>query len=528
LVSEWNSDGTPGGNGKPLPTVFEAPIRPDVVQFVHTNIAKNHRQPYAVSEMTGHQTSAESWGTGRAVARIPRVPGGGTHRAGQGAYGNMCRGGRMFAPTQIWRRWHRKVNTTMKRHAVASALAASAVPSLVMARGHRIAKVAEIPLVINNKSFVGIQKTKKAVEILKKIHAYEDVAKVIRSKRKRAGKGKMRNRRYKMRKGPLIVYKDRSPMLYAFRNIPGIDFACVKRLNLLDLAPGGHVGRFIIWTSDAFEHLDELFGTYAKASKVKHGYHLPRPKMSNPDIGRILSSAAVKSSIARKRGNPRQHKKPVARNPLKHLSVMASLNPLAVEIRRKKLLSDAVAAKSRAWRRKLLAQKKARKQAILAGVPADKAPIVKHRKQLRDVRKKSREQSKKPETGAKPAEQKPKLDLKARRKLDRERKAKRSKRTMRNRFNAAHRKERAAFVRFLFEKEEVPKSERRGIAKKEELTKQQKWKLRVKGIKQAWALKAKKAAEKGIKIEKKPSKYSGPKKPLAKREKKLAPKPKKQ
>jgi ribosomal protein L4 len=35
------------------------------------------------------QSSAESWGTGRAVSRIPRVPGGGTHRAGQGAFGNV-------------------------------------------------------------------------------------------------------------------------------------------------------------------------------------------------------------------------------------------------------------------------------------------------------------------------------------------------------------------------------------------------------------------------------------------------------
>ena len=61
------------------------------------------------------QTSAESWGTGRAVSRIPRVPGGGTHRAGQGAFGNMCRGGRMFAPTKTWRRWHRKVNVNEKR-----------------------------------------------------------------------------------------------------------------------------------------------------------------------------------------------------------------------------------------------------------------------------------------------------------------------------------------------------------------------------------------------------------------------------
>lgn len=39
--------------------------------------------------VSGHQTSAESWGTGRAVARIPRVRGGGTHRSGQGAFGNV-------------------------------------------------------------------------------------------------------------------------------------------------------------------------------------------------------------------------------------------------------------------------------------------------------------------------------------------------------------------------------------------------------------------------------------------------------
>jgi ribosomal protein L4 len=72
-----------GGEGEyaasaTLPAVFLAPIRPDVVQSVHTSLAKNKRQPYAVSTKAGHQTSAASWGTGRAVSRIPRVAGGGT------------------------------------------------------------------------------------------------------------------------------------------------------------------------------------------------------------------------------------------------------------------------------------------------------------------------------------------------------------------------------------------------------------------------------------------------------------------
>merc|ERR1719297_75389 len=118
-----------------LPAVFRAPVRPDIVSFIHHEIAKNKRQPYCVNVDAGHQTSAESWGTGRAVARIPRVRGGGTHRSGQAAFGNMCRGGRMFAPTKQWRRWHRKVGVAQKRYAMCSAIAATGVPALVMAKG---------------------------------------------------------------------------------------------------------------------------------------------------------------------------------------------------------------------------------------------------------------------------------------------------------------------------------------------------------------------------------------------------------
>jgi large subunit ribosomal protein L4e len=141
LVSVINVETGEAAEQTALPAVFSAPIRPDIVRTIHTNMAKNHRQAYAVAFKAGMQSSAESWGTGRAVSRIPRVPGGGTHRSGQGAFGNMCRGGRMFAPTKVWRRWHRKININQKRYAVVSALAASALPSLVLAHGHRIEQV---------------------------------------------------------------------------------------------------------------------------------------------------------------------------------------------------------------------------------------------------------------------------------------------------------------------------------------------------------------------------------------------------
>merc|ERR1719435_632232 len=128
-----------------LPAVFKAPIRPDVVTQVHTGLNKNNRQPYAVSSTAGEQTSAESWGTGRAVARIPRVRGGGTSRSGAAAFGNMCRGGRMFNPNKTWRRWYRKVNVTQRRYATCSAIAATAIPALAMAKGPSIERVPEFP-----------------------------------------------------------------------------------------------------------------------------------------------------------------------------------------------------------------------------------------------------------------------------------------------------------------------------------------------------------------------------------------------
>jgi len=66
------------------------------------------------------------------------------------------------------------------------------------------------------------------------------VQKVIDTKTLRSGKGKLRNRRYKLRKGPLFVYGNEGVTLKrALRNIPGVDSCHVERLNLLQLAPGG-------------------------------------------------------------------------------------------------------------------------------------------------------------------------------------------------------------------------------------------------------------------------------------------------
>lgn len=263
----------------------------------------------------------------------------------------------MFAPTKTWRKWHRKINVNQKRYAVVSALAASALPALVMARGHRVENVAEVPLVVDD-AIESLTKTKAAVELLAKIGAADDVERARASKNLRRGKGKMRNRRYVARRGPLVVYGGAPEVARAFRNIPGVEVASVDRLNLLQLAPGGHLGRFIIWTKSAFSRLDEVFGTVDTESAAKKGYKLPRNIMTNPDLARLINSDEVQSVVAPpKEGTTRA---PLKKNPLRNLGALLKLNPAAKQQRRAALLAADKARVQKNREAKLTAARAAR------------------------------------------------------------------------------------------------------------------------------------------------------------------------
>lgn len=65
--------------------------------------------------------------------------------------------------------------------------------------------------------------------------AYADVEKAKASRNIRRGKGKMRNRRYVGRKGPLIVFGEEGGISKAFRNLPGVEVSSVDSLNLLQV-----------------------------------------------------------------------------------------------------------------------------------------------------------------------------------------------------------------------------------------------------------------------------------------------------
>jgi large subunit ribosomal protein L4e len=189
----------------------------------------------------------------------------------------------MFAPTQITRKWNRKTNVNLKRYATASAIAASAVNSLVLAHGHRTTEVPVMPLVIDMQN---VQKTKDAIEILKNVKALADVDASNDSRSKRSGKGAMRNRRYVQKLGPMVVYAEGDNVEHGFRGISGVTMEKVECMNLLNLAPGGHMGRFVIWTKKAFEKLDEIYA-------AKANFHMPTPMIKQTDFTRFFQSEAM-------------------------------------------------------------------------------------------------------------------------------------------------------------------------------------------------------------------------------------------
>merc|ERR1712110_883529 len=152
---------------------------------------------------------------------------------------------------------------------------------------------------------------------------------VRRSKQTRQGTGKYRNSRYVMRKGPLVIYGDNSSNVrQAARNLPGVDLCHVSRLNVLQLAPGGHLGRFCVFTEDAFRALNNTFGTNKAECTEKSGYHLNRTMMNCADISRIINSDQVQAKLREQRTSIRVHDK-TKKNPLKNKTMMLKLNPFA-------------------------------------------------------------------------------------------------------------------------------------------------------------------------------------------------------
>ena len=86
----------------------------------------------------------------------------------------------------------------------------------------------------------------------------EDEMRLAGKKRIRAGRGKTRGRKYRIRKGPLIVVEKDLGIKRAVLNL-GAEVTRVDQLNAEALSPGAHGARLTLWTESAINRLEEIY-----------------------------------------------------------------------------------------------------------------------------------------------------------------------------------------------------------------------------------------------------------------------------
>ncbi|MBE3121232.1 MAG: 50S ribosomal protein L4 [Thermoplasmata archaeon] len=231
-----------------LPKIFDTPYRPDIIKKSFEVIRSNQRQPYGSDPLAGTRHAVASVGKGRGMSRVPRLT------QGQAAALAPCVvGGRRAHPPKVERNWKEKMNKKENQLARNSALAATADTEVVKKRGHRFDDKITLPIIVDD-DFEKIKKTKEVIEVLEKIGIYSDVLRSANGKHVRAGKGKMRGRRYRTPKSLLIV-STKETIEKSSDNLSGVDIAKPHQLNIEHLAPGGIAGRLTIITKSALTQL---------------------------------------------------------------------------------------------------------------------------------------------------------------------------------------------------------------------------------------------------------------------------------
>ncbi len=236
-----------------LPKIFDTPYRPDVIKKAVIAQQSHGFQPQGRDPMAGKRTTAESWGTGRGMSRVPRLKG-----SSRAAFGVSIVGGHQAFPPTSEKKIRKEINKKERRLAIRSGIAATAKREIVAGRGHFIDSVGQLPLILEDE-VSSLTKTRDVKELFVKIGVWSDVERADR-KKIRAGRGKTRGRKKKVGKGPLIVIAEDLGIVKAASNLPGVDVVKVEDLNADLLAPGAHPGRLVVWTESAFKSLDEVWG----------------------------------------------------------------------------------------------------------------------------------------------------------------------------------------------------------------------------------------------------------------------------
>jgi len=243
-----------------LPKYFESNIRADIVAKVLE--LKKRQQPYAPSPVAGKQHSAKGlivharhvWrsGYGRGQSRVPRkiFSRKGSQFNWAAAEVPNAKGGMRAHPPKITQFLNElKINKKELKVAFASAIAATASERYILKKYSSIEKIdKKAPFVISSE--ITKLKTKQILEELKAVlgNLYSVS---IKEKSIRAGRGKMRGRKYKSTAGMILVIGNDEQFKTKL-----FDVKKAKEVSVVDLAQGG-LGRVAVYTEKAIKNLGE-------------------------------------------------------------------------------------------------------------------------------------------------------------------------------------------------------------------------------------------------------------------------------
>jgi len=223
-----------------LPEIFETPLRPDLIRQAVDAAQANRKQDHGADEYAGLRTPAESFGSGRGMAHVPR-------EGGQARRVPQTVGGRKAHPPKSETDRSQNVNDKERKLATRSAIAATADEETVAERGHEFDADVDLPVVLDDE-FEDLVKTQDVVDVLESLGIHADIERADDTKIK-AGQGKARGRKYRRPRSILFVTSEEPST--AARNLAGADVATAREVNTEDLAPGGHPGRLTVWTESA-------------------------------------------------------------------------------------------------------------------------------------------------------------------------------------------------------------------------------------------------------------------------------------
>ncbi|AWB27903.1 50S ribosomal protein L4 [Halococcoides cellulosivorans] len=229
-----------------LPEAFETPVRPELIRRAVHAAQANRTQDYGTDEYAGLRTPAESFGSGRGQAHVPR-------QNGVGKRVPHATGGRAsHGPTTDTDRT-KSINDKERKLAVRSAVAATADPELVEERGHVFDDDIDLPIVLDDE-FEDLEKTQDALAAFEALGLAGDVERADETSVK-AGRGTTRGRGRRRPTAVLVVTSEEPSR--AARNLAGVDVTTGREVDAEDLAPGGQPGRLTVWTQSALEEVAE-------------------------------------------------------------------------------------------------------------------------------------------------------------------------------------------------------------------------------------------------------------------------------